>query len=216
MENGNRHSTCTFLGVLTLTNLGILPSFGYLILGAAVSLIPLGKLMTNRRKLKLLPIVICGAVILTRGLWIMNGYTAVKGHFFTDMENVIRKGPALGMVAPLSIVDGTGEEIEDWRNAVEPEDVVLAVGEWITDSIVYLYTDAEVANYSTIDTATYDDSLEKYWDAYPQKRPGVIAYKTYEGGNLPGNNTYIGRLIFKDYDLYYVGKQWVFYRRKTI
>lgn len=91
---------------------------------------------------------------------------------------------------------------------------MLAVGDWILDSIVYLYSEAEVANYSTIDTTTYSDKLEEYWNIYPKKKPSVIAYKSYRGENVPTEDTYIGRLILKKYELVEIGEQWIFYKEK--
>ena len=205
-------SLSIFSAVLILTNLGILSACGYLVLGAAISIVPLSKYV--KKYIRLMLVFICGIIILSRGLWIINGYSAVNNRFITNIENVIRDGPTKGIIAPLNIVNEAKESINDWRLGINEDDVVLAVGEWIIDSSVYLYTNAEIAHYSTINTTTYSEKLEEYWRLYPKKRPTVIAYKSYQGDTVPTKDTYIGRLIADEYEVENVGYQWTFYRIK--
>ena len=205
-------SSFSFVAVALLTNLGIFTIFGYLVLGAAVSVIPLSKMLSEKKEYIL--VGVCFAIVIVRGLWVINGYSSINGRFITNIENIIREGPAEGIVAPLSIVNETRESLSDWKKNVSEEDSVLAVGDWLVDSIVYLYSEAEVANYSTIDTTTYSDKLEEYWNIYPKKEPSVIAYKSYRGENMPTEDTYIGRLILEKYEPVAIGEQWIFYREK--
>lgn len=203
-------SLFSFVAVLVLTNLSIYTAFGYLVLGAAFSFIPICKMMGKYGYRLILST--CLFVILIRGVFVINGYSSMNGRAVTDVENIIRDGPTMGIVAPLSTVNEVKEGIADWKAGVADEDTVLAVGDWIFDSIVYLYSGAEIAHYSTIDTTTYSEKLEEYWMLYPSKRPSVIAYKSYNGERLPGTVDFIGGLIDREYELTYVGKQWMFYK----
>ncbi len=203
-------SVISFFSVLMLTNLGIFAAFGYLVLGASISIIPIYRILRENGNKVIL--VICLLIIFTRGLFVINGYTAISGRFIMNAENIIRKGPTIGIVAPLNIVNEASESLDDWKNNVNDEDVVLAVGGWLVDSIVYLYTNAEIANYSTIDTATYSEKLDEYWNIYPRKKATVIAYKSYRGESKPNADEFIGKLIEEKYELSQIGKQWTFYR----
>ncbi|MBR6308028.1 MAG: hypothetical protein IKR39_05420 [Lachnospiraceae bacterium] len=205
-------SISTFIGVIVLTNVGILPTFGYLVLGAAVSLIPISKISPKHGSV--ITLVLCISLLCVRGLYVMNGYSEMNGRFIANIENIIRVGPTKGIVAPLTVADEARESIEDYKNGIKNNDSVLVVADWIADSIVYLYTDAEIANYSTIDTTTYSEKLEEYWNQYPHKRPTVIAYKSYRGNMVPSDNNFIGKLISNQYESDYVGEQWTFYRKK--
>lgn len=205
-------SLFSFLGVILLSNLGILASLGYLVLGASVSLIPIGKLLGQKKKIFIG--TVCMLILITRGLWVMNGYSAINGRFITNIENIVREGPAAGVIAPVQIVNFYKESISDWQSEVKEEDTVLAIGDWITDSCVYLFTGAKIANYSTIDTPTYSESLETYWNLYPYKIPNVIVFQSYNGEQKPSENDWIGKYIINNYELTKTGKQWSFYRRK--
>lgn len=206
-------SLIDFVAVVLLTNLGLSSSLGYLVLGASVSVIPISKVLRRGEMLPL--IIVCLVLIFSRGLWVINGYTAIKGRFITNVENVVRKGPTIGIMAPLNIVNEARESAEDWEENVCGDDSVLAVGDWIIDSIVYLYTNAEVANYSTIDTTTYSDKLAEYWKKYPEKYPSVIAIKAYEGEINQIGSEYISTLVKDEYELSAEGKQWIFFRAKN-
>ena len=205
-------SISTFLAVMLLTNQSIYTVFGYMTVGAAVSFVPISKVC--RKHGGVILSLICIIFILIRGFYVMNGYSALNGRSILKAENIIREGPAIGIVAPLSTVNEMRDSIKDFDVAVMDEDSVLAVSEWMIDSIVYLYTDASIANYSTIDTTTYSDQLDEYWSMYPDKTPTVIAFKSYLGEKVPEEWSYIGNLIDEGYELSYVGKQWIFYRMK--
>ncbi len=210
---GTAISIISFLGVVALSNLSIFPSFGYLVMGGAVALIPISKLTKNNTQL--IPFMTCMVLVLARGLFVMNGYSAINGRFIANVENVIRTGPCAGIVAPLSVCNYTRESMNDWNNNIESTDVVLAVGNWIIDSTVYMYTDASVANYSTIDTTTYSDSLITYWNKYPEKKPTVIAYERYIQDDLELSDSVIDQYIGENYELSNRGEYWSFYKEKN-
>lgn len=73
---------------------------------------------------------------------------------------------------------------------------------------------SETAAFSTIDTPTYDESLLRYWEMYPDKKPTVIAVKAWNQEIGVDEDTWIMQWINENYHQYTDGQYWRFYRKK--
>lgn len=217
---------CSVLAVCLLTNLEFITIMPYLVVGVMASFLSIWQSfmkeeicndhMNEKNKTASLSFLVCLCllVIFHRGLCVM-GYSAEKGSgLLFDAENIIRCGPAKGIVASVEICNKAKADKKEWPQYMDEKDSCLAVGSWIIDSSVYMNTSAQIGNYSMIDTTTYDAMLLKYWKMYPQKIPTVIAVAGYEGHSVLSDTSFMQEWINANYDFAGNGTFWIFYRIK--
>lgn len=211
-------SVCTVTAVIFLTNLEFLSVWGYLILGAMVSIIPLYETFVGcgevsaKKAGRLITYILC-LLLFHRGVAVC-GYANEDGiKLVTDVENIIRVGPTKGIVASLQKCNEVRYTMEDWKLNVN-DDTVLVVVPWMLDSIVYAFPKTDVSTFSTIDTPTYDENLLKYWEMYPEKVPTVIAVEGWNGNVSVDENTWIMKWIEENYTSYVEGHFWRFYKKE--
>lgn len=184
-------SLCSAVAVFLLTNQEFLSIFAYMILGTMISFIPASKSLEAESgrewetrafgSAPLALVLFCLFVMVHRGISVY-GYLNVDGKYvLTDVENMVRVGPTKGIVTSLEECNQARDGIEDWKRFTLPGQRVLMVEQSWYDPVVYLYNENQVSAYSTIDTPVYDESLETYWQKYPEKRPEVIAIKSWNG-----------------------------------
>lgn len=210
-------SVWSAVSVLFLTNLEFLSVVGYLILGGMVSLLPLNRYIGRKEershRVCHMIIYLMLLIIFHRGM-VVCGYANEDGIKLTmDVENIIRQGPAKGVVCSLQKCNEVRYSREDWGKYVD-EDTVLVVVPWLLDSMLYVHPDTEVATFSTIDTPTYDEGLLEYWARYPEKVPTVIAVESWNGEISIAESTWMMEWIEENYPIYEDGYFWRFYRKE--
>lgn len=213
-------SVCSCIAVLLLTNQGFLSVFAYLIPGTLVSFLPLYRHFGSLReaagpgRIPLVPALFCLWLMAHRMLTVY-GYINVNGEYLlTDVENIVRVGPNLGIVTSLDKCNQSRYGMEDFRNNVkEGEKVFLVEDSWY-DPIAYLFAHNQVSAYSTIDTPVYDESILDYWTLYPEKEPDVIAVKAWAGVEDIDPTCWFDGYLREHYELCGQGTYWHFYRKK--
>lgn len=214
---GTMVAACSAIAVAMLTNLGLLDIISYLILAAMVSLIPIyekNKCVESRIK-NSGHIILCILLLILfhRGMFV-SGFASQSGIKLTlNVENIIRVGPAKGIVASVQKCNEIKYGLEDWKNNIH-DDTVLVVVPWLLDSLVYVNTEADIATFSTINTPTYDENLLHYWEMYPDKVPTVIAVQGWNGEMAVSEDTWIMQWVNENYSQYTNGYYWRFYRRE--
>ena len=204
----------SFIAVCFLTNLELLSTISYLMMAGMVSLIPIYERMkcTKIKGKQGLILCILLLVLFHRGM-VICGYANEGGIKITPyVENYIRVGPAKGIVTSLQKCNEIKYGMEDWKTNIQ-DDKVLVVVPWMLDSIVYVNTEVEIATFSTIDTPTYDESLLRYWEMYPDKIPTVIAVKAWDNQIALGEDTWIMQWVNENYTQSTNGYYWRFYRK---
>lgn len=210
-------SSCSMLSVMLLTNLEFLSTLGYLVLGATLSFLPIKEgmckmVLRERIADKLLASILL--LFLFHRAMVVCGYASESGIKLTvDVENIIRMGPAKGIVASLEKCNEVKGTLSDWEMYADGQSVLVVVP-WMLDSMVYVDTDSRISAYSTIDTPTYNENLLAYWEAYPEKMPTVIAVEGWNGEITLDKNAWIFKWIEENYPIYGNGQYWRFYMKE--
>lgn len=208
---GNLFAVCSFISTWLLTDLGLITMVPYMVLGGVVSL---AALRHRKRQIWIFLMAVCALVTMHRGL-VVWGY-ANKGniHMVQDVNTIVRSGPSLGVVCDYMTYYQITYDAEDHKQFVAPEDSLLLVGGWLIDSMEYLLTDAEISNYSTIDTPVYNERLLDYLELYPEKEPTVVAVSCFYGQMQVGGDTWIMQWVNENYETVGEGRYWRYYRLK--
>lgn len=206
-------SFSSFLAVTVLTNNALMSVVAYLSLAAAVSMIPLSKL----RKGVFFAEVVLMLILLHRGL-IIWGYSELSNNtFVTQMESIVRNGPALGIICGDSTSCIYRDNAVDFQNFIERDDSVFFIrDEWCYDALFYVQAGAGVSISSTISTPTFGSYQITYWEKYRSKIPSVIAVECYGGKMAVDRQKYpeIFAWVEERYDWVGDGTWWRFYRIK--
>ncbi len=177
-------SLATFLAAIVLSDLSFITICAYLYLGGAVSFIGLKYLDIGCARVA----ITCTLLILLHRGIVIWGYGNTAGNVFliNEVQNIVRDGPALGIVCDHMNKTKFSTDLRELRECIGQDDVVLTVGPDLMDSLVYLYTDARVSNYSVIDTPVYNETLNEYYRLNPDRFPSAILVDCWFGNlNIP-------------------------------
>lgn len=208
---GNCFALCSFLSTWLLTDLGLITMAAYMALGGVVSL---AALRHRKKQIWIFLLSVCALVTMHRGL-VVWGY-ANKGNIWMvqDVEAIVRSGPSLGVVCDYMTYYQITCDAEDHNQFVKSEDSLLLVGGWLIDSMEFLLTDADISNYSTIDTPVYNEKLLDYLELYPEKRPTVVAVSCSYGQMQVSDASWIMQWVNENYEAVGDGRYWRYYRPK--
>ena len=205
-------SAGSFLATLLLTDLGMITITAYLVLGGGVSLLLLRHVLKDDKSVIMMLLLL---VLLHRGLVVWGiANTNDRVHVIWEVQNIIRSGPAVGVVCDHVSKAQALWTIEDFEAYIQPEDKVLFIGEELIDPMVFLYAKAEISNYSTIDTPQYNECLEEYFRLNPDKEPTLVAISSWFGTPNVAEDTWIMQWVNARYELAEDARYWRFYRRK--
>lgn len=191
-------SFASFIAAFILSDLGVLTICAYLMLAGAVSFIPLKYMCRDHRQLAVL--VTC-LVLFHRGLVVWGyGNTNERVMLTPEVQNIVREGPALGIVCDHMNKAKFSADHKELRELLTSEDRVLVVGPELTDPFVFLYTDARIANLSVIDTPVYNETIEEYYRRNPGKYPTVVLVDCWFGNlNIP-TDSYIMKWVESSFE----------------
>ena len=203
-------SAASFFATMMLTDLGMITIVAYLVLGGMVSLIFFKHVFKDDKRVIFMILLI---VLVHRGLVVWGiGNTNGRVQTIWEVQNVIRGGPAVGVVCDHVTKQQAVWTIEDFQKYLHPEDKILFVGGELMDSLVYLYAGTEISNYSTIDTPQYNECLEEYLKLNPEKEPTVVAVSSWFGASNVPEDSWIMQWVNERYELVADGCYWRFYR----
>lgn len=204
-------SAASFFATMLLTDLGMITIVAYLVLGGMVSLLFLKHLFKDDKRVIFMILLI---VLVHRGLVVWGiGNTNGRVQTIWEVQNVIRGGPAVGVVCDHVTKQQAVWTMEDFQKYLKPEDRILFVGGELMDSLVYLYAGTEISNYSTIDTPQYNECLEEYLKLNPEKEPTVVAVSSWFGASNVPEDSWIMQWVNERYELVADGCYWRFYRK---
>lgn len=203
-------SSISLIATLLLTNCALSMSLPYFMLATVVSFIPIYKLKNGFSFLVLTLLLIFSH----RGLVTLGYGQSVDDGRIYEIENIIRNGPAKGIVCDLTTVHVHRDSEKDFNLYTSEEDTVLIVSEAFIDPAMYMLTDADIAAHSVICTPTYNEETEIYWEKYPYKKPTVIALSCPYGTLNVDKDSYIMKWTEENYDWVGDGYYWRFYRIK--
>lgn len=203
-------SAASFFATMLLTDLGMITIVAYLVLGGMVSMIFFKHLFKDDKYVIFALMLI---VLVHRGLVVWGiGNTNGRVQTIWEVQNVIRGGPAVGVVCDHVTKQQAVWTIEDFQKYLKPEDKILFVGGELMDSLTYLYAGTEISNYSTIDTPQYNACLEEYLKLNPEKEPTVVAVSSWFGASNVPEDSWIMQWVNERYELVADGCYWRFYR----
>lgn len=212
-----------FLATLLLTNLNVYKCLDYLILGAVVAFLPLFEYVksTGARENpgRETCLMLCGlgllSLILKNGYLIRNNLPEYINTNILQVKNVVREGPAIGIVSTYMWPYITNVTIPEWKAQVQEGDNVLIVGAGPVNTLPYLYQDVNVCVDSTICTPTYNEKLLRYWELNPDKQPNVVVVECWFGQLRVSEDSWIMQWISEEFgkENYVDGTYYRFYRR---
>ena len=203
-------SAASFFATMLLTDLGMITIVAYLVLGGMVSLIFFKHLFKDDKCVIFMVLLI---ILVHRGLVVWGiGNTNGRVQTIWEVQNVIRGGPAVGVVCDHVTKQQAIWTIEDFQKYLKPEDKIFFVGGELMDSLTYLYAGTEISNYSTIDTPQYNACLEEYLKLNPEKEPTVVAVSSWFGASNVPEDSWIMQWVNERYELVADGCYWRFYR----
>ena len=201
----------SFVSTWLLTDLGLITMIPYMVLGGVVSFVALRH---RKKQIEIFLLTICALVTMHRGL-VVWGY-ANKGNIWMvqDVDTIIRSGPSIGIVCDYMTYYQITYDAEDHNKFVVPEDSLLLVGGWLIDSIEFLLTDADISNYSTIDTPVYNEKWLDYLECNPEKTPTVVAVSCLYGTMQVPEESWIMQWVNENYEAVGDGRYWRYYRSR--
>lgn len=206
-------SISSFIAVFLLTNMNLLYILNYMLVVGCVSFIPiaekLGKTDSEWEIIAFLSLI-CFSFYFPR-LALMREYGGAKDTVI-EVENIVRSGPARGIICSYMGYYTTMCNIEDFDNFVNDGDRLLIVTTASQDPIPYLYKDVVVSHYSTISTPTFSSKLIDYWNEYPDKYPNVIAVECWYGDIHVDEDSYIMHFVNDNFEKVDEGRYYAFYR----
>ncbi len=184
-----------------LTNLSLYSTFGYGILGVAVSLLCLAEYVAQKREQTYLLVCLLPVFLLI---------TIFRGGFITkpmnpeptsvlDVRGIVKSGPAVGMMSTYMGPYMINTSMEEWQKYIKPDDSLLLVGGEFVHTLGYLYEDTEISIDSTICTPTYSEKLLTYWEENPKKYPTVIAVECWYGDLRVPQDSWIMQWITEEW-----------------
>ncbi|MCM1192074.1 MAG: hypothetical protein NC123_12125 [Butyrivibrio sp.] len=208
---GNLFALCSFISTWLLTDLGLITMVPYMVLGGVVSL---AALRHRKKQIWTFLFFVCGLVAVHRGL-VVWGYSNKDGIWMVqDVISIVRSGPSVGIVSDYMTYYQTACDTEDHNQFITSEDSLLLVGNWLIDPIEFMLTDADISNYSTIDTPAYNEKLLDYLALYPEKTPTVVAVSCFYGGLQVDDASWIMQWVNENYEPVGDGRYWRYYRAR--
>ena len=210
----------SFTSTVLLTNLDLSCALMYLILGVAVSFIPLLRFlpretdMHGKRVRCNLVLLFCVVVLFQRGTTVKSyaGYASPM-----KLGGIVRSGPAFGIVTDYLGAYVRNTSIAEWDHFVYSGDNVLIVEQDVVSALGYMYEDTTISAPSTICTPTFDEKLLEYWSKYPEKYPDVVAVQCWYGELKVDADSWIIQWLETECELVSVeeGTFWRYYRLKN-
>lgn len=212
---GNLFAVSSFVATLMLTDLGIITIVSYLMLGGAVSFIPLRHLFIDTKKFAMFSLCILSLVLFHRGI-VVWGYGNYNGNVerIYEIENVVRSGPTAGIFCNYMTKAFVDANTRDFGQYISEDDKVLLVGGELIDPNDFILAKGNISNQSVIDTPLYNESLENYFSINSKKRPSVVAVSSWFGNIAVDVDSWIIGWINENYDCCGDGDYWKFYRLK--
>lgn len=173
-----------WMSALAITNTTISVTGSYLMTGLISAILLMGESFSEKTAdggktgLKLEGIT---AILLVGTTLFAKGFLVCSNEGIKDTVAMVRQkalyGPAKGIYCRYM----EGYTLNTYAELLEQESIehkqVLYVG---SHSLIYLYGNQIICNYSTISTPTYDERLIEYWKHNPERRPELVICDTTE------------------------------------
>lgn len=167
-----------WFSALLVTNTTISVTGSYLMIGLLSALFLLDKSFSiepERSDKKVLWTRILLAIGLVGTTLLVKGFFVCSTEGLKDTVGMVRQkglyGPAKGIYC--RYIDGF--VLNNYAELLEQMGIrqkkILFVG---VHSLIYLYGEQEICNYSTISTPTYDERLWEYWERNPDRLPELV------------------------------------------
>lgn len=205
----------SLFAVLLLTNMTFDTAVAYMLLGTAVSFVPLGRGLSKICGHALFPFFLICSLAVFRGLYIFSPLTEIDDRRLFSVGNIVRSGPAIGIISDYMGPYILNMDMKEWPYYVHPRDSVLIVGGDKVSTLQYLYEDITISVDSTICTPTYNEKLLQYWEENPDKFPDVVVVDCWFGQLNVDENAWIMQWIREEFgeDSYVDGTYQRYYRK---
>ncbi len=206
------------VAVLLMSNLSILHTLAYMILGIMVSMVPIGKYLqqtgygtSGEKKYAMLFLFVI--VVVFRNIYTFRPMSGTQT-ITISIGNVVREGPLKGIVSDYMGPHIMNCNMRDWKQYIHEGDRVMIVGFPRVSTIGYLYEDTEICIDSTICTPTYSEKLLQYWEMNPWKEPNVAVVDCWFGKLNISEDTWIRGWLEENFESYVDGTYVRIYRRE--
>ena len=204
-------SVASAIAAAMLTDLGIITSIAFLVLGGTVSFAAIKDL---REKALAGGTLILMTVLFNRGIVVWgygNQWDVWKVY---EVERYIKGGPTKLLVTDYMTSKMDEVNIAEFKQYIGPDDKLLIVGdEWLFDPANFMFSDAEISNWSVIDTPFYNEEMLHYYEINPAKEPTVVAVKCWFGNLDISPDSFIMKWVEEGYEKVGDGSYFRFYRK---
>ncbi len=201
----------SFVSTWLLTDLGLITMISYMVLGGVVSFIALRH---RKKEVEVFFLIICMLVIIHRGL-VVFGYANSGGEMLVpDLRKIILSGPSAGIMCDYMTCYKITYDAEDHKKFINEEDSFFLVADWMIDSLEFMLPNADISNYSTINTPIYNERLLDYLEQYPEKKPTVVAVSCFYGTMMVPDTSWIMEWVNENYEAVGDGRYWRYYRAR--
>ncbi len=204
-------SVASAIAAAMLTDLGIITSIAFLVLGGTVSFAAIKDL---REKALAGVTMILMTVLFNRGI-VLWGY-GNQWDVWTvyEVERYVKGGPTKFLITDYMTSKMDEVNIAEFNQYIGPDDKLLIVGdEWLFDPAYFMFTEAEISNWSVIDTPFYNEEMLHYFEINPGKEPTVVAVKCWFGNLDISPDSFIMKWVEEGYEKMGDGSYFRFYRK---
>lgn len=178
-------SVLQFAATLLLSNVELIASVPYLLIGVIAAFLPIAEALestdTDDALKTIKKVVLFSSVII---LMFRNAYIfrPLWGHVnnIFEVRGIVKEGPALGIISEYMGPYIQNETIKEWEQYIEDGDSIYLIGGSL-DTLGYLYADTVIAAPSLVPTPGYNESILEYWEMNPDKYPDVIIASCWYG-----------------------------------
>ena len=167
-----------WLSALAITNTTVSVTGPYLMIGLISAILLISESFSNmpvELKKVGLKLEALAALFLIGTTLFAKGFLVCSNEGYKDTVGMVRQkalyGPAKGIYCRYM----DGYTLNRYAELLEQASIehkrVLYVG---VHSLIYLYGEQVICNYSTISTPTFDERLKDYWERNPEKQPELV------------------------------------------
>ncbi len=219
-DMGTLLSLGNFLSTVLLTNLVLIASVPYLLLGASLGLYACFKGLQEENARftgRIAALSVFGLAVLMHLFFLIRPMNGDVSNIL-QLRGIVRRGPARGILSEYMGPYMQNSSFAEWEQYIREGDAIFLVGPSL-DTLGYLYEDTVISAPSLVPTPGYSDALKEYWKQHPEKYPDVVIASCWYGEMKAdlSEESWLGKWMEEEFRPESVvdGKYWRYYFREA-